>query len=501
MKKLLIGLAMLCWLPLGAAAQNEIDLLRFALNRHSPTARMAAMGGAFTALGADMGGMSLNPAGIAAYRRSTVSFSPGLNILSSQGNYLGQSTGDRALGAFIGNLGYVYSKPVSSYRGTASKWKQINYGFTLNRVNNFTNNVSYRGINTDHSLVDLFVNEANSDPVVFQPDDFPFTASLARTAGLIFPSVNGNDSSLFLGIIPNAGIEQSDRIRTRGSTQEYAFSFGANYDNILQLGATVALVSSNFSSVSDYKERDHMDTIFDFKEFTFQQRQYVTADGAVIKLGAILQPVSWLRLGLAYESPTWYTVSDDYQTKIEANYDTVPVFASAASPLFLPFTYSYNKPGRISAGVAFMIGKRGSVSIDYDYIDYSSMQVENNSSVDGASWARELNNITRTTFRPASNVRVGGEFIHGPLAYRAGFAYWGSPYQEGINTGGADYSRMDYTLGAGVKLGKLGIDLSVVHNRMNGYWAPYFLEGRNNYDVRIRNYQTLVQLGLNFRLD
>lgn len=55
MKKLIVGLAMLIWLPLGAAAQNEIDLLRFALNRHSPTARMAAMGGAFTALGADMG--------------------------------------------------------------------------------------------------------------------------------------------------------------------------------------------------------------------------------------------------------------------------------------------------------------------------------------------------------------------------------------------------------------------------------------------------------------
>jgi long-subunit fatty acid transport protein len=244
-----------------------------------------------------------------------------------------------------------------------------------------------------------------------------------------------------------------------------------------------------------------MDTIFDFKNFTYQQSQFVNADGAVIKLGAILQPVEWLRLGLSYESPTWYTVSDDYQTKIDANYDSVPVFSTAASPLFTPFTYRYNKPGRITAGMAFLFGATASLSIDYDYINYSNMKVEALNDVFAEQWAANLNNTVRSTFKSTSNVRIGGEYIYGPMAFRAGFAYWGSPYQRGVNTGGADYSRLDYTAGAGIKLGKVGVDLSVVHNRTKGYWLPYYIDGRTTYDVQFRNYQTMVQATMSFRLD
>lgn len=486
----------------GVRAQNEIDLLNLALTRHSPSARMAAMGGAFTALGADAGGLTLNPGGLGSFRRSSVSITPGLNFMGSSGTYLGADDNDKATGGFIGQLGYIYSQDLSKrYGGGSSDWKYVNYGFTINRTNNFLNNQRYKGVNADHSLVDLFVQEANADPEVFRPDDYPFTAALANTAGLIYPSVPGNDSSLFLGIVPNAGVEQSGRLRTRGATNEYAFSVGANYNNMLFLGGSVGLVSTSYTLINNYTERDHMDTIFDFKDFTYQQSQYVNADGAVIKLGAVLQPVEWLRLGLSYESPTWYTVSDDYLTKIDANYDSVPVFATAASPIYTPFTYSYSKPGRISAGMAFLFGATASLSIDYDYIDYSRMRVEALNDVFAAQWASNLNNTVRSTFRSTSNVRIGGEYIYGPMAFRAGFAYWGSPYQEGVNTGGADYSRLDYTAGAGVKLGKVGIDLSVVHNRTKGYWLPYYLEGRNTYDVQFRNNQTMVQATMSFRLD
>jgi len=483
-------------------AQNEIDLLNLALTRQSPSARMAAMGGAFNALGADAGAITLNPAGLGSFRRSSVSFTPGLNFTGSKGTYLGADDKDKAVGGYIGQLGYVYSQDLSKRNSVGgSAWKYVNYGFTINRTNSFLNNQRYKGVNSDHSMVDLFVQEANTDPDVFRPENYPYTASLAYTTGLIFPSVPGNDSSVFMGIVPNAGIEQSGRLRTRGATNEYSFSVAGNYNNMLFLGGSVGLVSTSYTNISNYTERDHMDTIFDFKDFTYQQSQFVNADGVVIKLGAILQPVEWLRLGLSYESPTWYTVSDDYETKIDANYDSVPVFASAASPVYTPFIYTYNKPGRITAGMAFLFGAVASLSIDYDYIDYSKMNVEALNNADAVIWAANLNNTVRSTFKATSNVRIGGEYIYGPLAFRAGFAYWGSPYQEGVNTGGADYSRLDYTAGAGVKLGKVGLDLSVIHNRTKGYWLPYYLDGRNTYDVQFRNNQTMVQATMSFRLD
>lgn len=502
MKKIFIIASMVLGGSGWVQAQSEIDLLNLALTRQSPSARMAAMGGAFNALGADAGAITLNPAGLGSFRRSVVSITPGLNFVGSSGSYLGNDQKDNAVGGFIGQLGYVYSQDLGKRNGRGgASWQYVNYGFTINRTNSFLNNQGYQGVNSDHSMVDLFVQEANTDPTVFRPDNYPFTAALANTTGLIFPSIPGNDSSLFLGIVPNAGVEQSGRLRTRGSTNEYAFSIGANYNNMLFLGGSVGLVSTSYTLISNYTERDHMDSIFDFKNFTYQQSQYVNADGAVIKLGAILQPVEWLRLGLSYESPTWYTVSDDYQTKIDANYDSVPVFATAASPIYTPFIYTYNKPGRISAGMAFLFGATASISIDYDYIDYGNMNVEALNNPAAAEWAASLNNTVRSTFQGTNNVRIGGEYIYGPFAFRAGFAYWGSPYQIDVNTGGADFSRLDYTAGAGMKLGKVGLDVSVVHNRTNGYWLPYFIDGRNTYDVRFRNQQTMVQATMSFRLD
>ena len=54
---LLIGMAV-C-----AEAQTMYDALRFSENNYEGTARTMAMGNAFTALGGDLGSISINPAG------------------------------------------------------------------------------------------------------------------------------------------------------------------------------------------------------------------------------------------------------------------------------------------------------------------------------------------------------------------------------------------------------------------------------------------------------
>ena len=49
------------------SAQNEIDALRFSSYSSTGTARALAMGGAFSAVGADFSSAWLNPAGLALY--------------------------------------------------------------------------------------------------------------------------------------------------------------------------------------------------------------------------------------------------------------------------------------------------------------------------------------------------------------------------------------------------------------------------------------------------
>lgn len=67
-------LTLMLFFSLFASAQNEEDAIRF--SRISPfgTARSAAMGGAFGALGGDLSTLSTNPGGIGVFRKSEASF-------------------------------------------------------------------------------------------------------------------------------------------------------------------------------------------------------------------------------------------------------------------------------------------------------------------------------------------------------------------------------------------------------------------------------------------
>lgn len=56
----------------GMYAQGEVEALKFSRHDLYGTARSMAMGGAFGALGGDITGVSINPAGIAVYRSSEV---------------------------------------------------------------------------------------------------------------------------------------------------------------------------------------------------------------------------------------------------------------------------------------------------------------------------------------------------------------------------------------------------------------------------------------------
>src|SRR5690554_8091036 len=84
-------------------AQGEIDALRFSREDLYGTARAMSMGGAFGALGGDMTGVSINPAGIAVYRSSEVVGTLNLSrVGSSVGDYDANKTRFE-----LDNLGFV----------------------------------------------------------------------------------------------------------------------------------------------------------------------------------------------------------------------------------------------------------------------------------------------------------------------------------------------------------------------------------------------------------
>ena len=228
--------------------QNEIDALRYSQLNYRGTARSASMSGAFGALGGDFSSLSTNPAGIAIYRKSEFTFTPGFFVQGTHSNFKDNSLYDYKTNVNFSNAGIVvaYYEPE-----TKNAWKGIMFGFGYNRMNNFNNRISITGKNSNNSLLDIYLSDAiNSGGDTSAMD--PFGTQLALNTSAIWEDTIGNFFHHIQGLY---GEEQSKDITSSGSMGETVFTLGGNYDDKLYLGMTIGIPHIRYSEESNYREK------------------------------------------------------------------------------------------------------------------------------------------------------------------------------------------------------------------------------------------------------
>jgi len=99
---------------------------------------------------------------------------------------------------------------------------------------------------------------------------------------------------------------QSQAVETHGSTNEWFVSAGANFNDILYIGATLGLPYTRYLRTTTYFETDIADTIATFDNWSVTEDLYTRGMGVNFKIGAIVRPVDWLRIGAAFHTPTYY---------------------------------------------------------------------------------------------------------------------------------------------------------------------------------------------------
>jgi hypothetical protein len=255
--KLKYVLAILSLVSFSAAAQNDIDALRYSQTSLAGTARYTSMAGAFSALGGDFSVLSTNPAGIAVYKRSEFSMSPSFYKEKSESNYLGRATSDNKYNFNFGNAGAIFTYRLT--RNDSSRgWKNWNFGLGYNRINNFHAASTYEGINNNNSLLDSYVERVSGTDYSHVTDNFPFDAGLAYQTYLI-DTITG-DPSHYYSAIQNYGETQRRSVESKGSMGEFDISFGANYSNRFYLGASIGIASLRYIENSTYEELDAQNT-------------------------------------------------------------------------------------------------------------------------------------------------------------------------------------------------------------------------------------------------
>lgn len=470
MKKRITALSVLLLLAVTAFGQTDDDALRYSQLTFGGTARNLATGGAFGALGGDVSTLSNNPAGIGIFQKGQFTFSPSFSSIKTNSLFLDNNEEDRKYNFNISNFGILWSKQLDEKK---SDWRNISFGFVMNRQSNYHSKISYSGFNETSSLTDYFAEEATNTVPSQVADKFPFDAGLAGKTGLIW--YYSGDSLNYHGATMGSGIQQQRNIVTRGRTNEYDISFGGNYKDKLYVGGTIGIPDLEYENETDHTEKDNDNTIPEFKSFTYSQSYSTSGTGVNAKFGLIYRVNDYVRIGGAVHSPTYYRLTDKYNSSVKSDLDSSGTY-SAVSPSG-KFNYNLTTPWRVMGSIALLFKKYGFISMDYEWLDYSEafFSASRFASADDKNYLNGVNQSINMKYGPASNIRVGGEFAYDVFRFRLGYAMYGSPMQSGKAAKGFDFSSQSYTGGIGIMDGNYFLDLGFARTESKLFQQPYSL--------------------------
>ena len=461
-------------------AQNETDALRYSQLNFRGTARSAAMSGAFGALGGDFSVLSTNPAGIAIYRKSEFTFTPGFFSQKTTSNFKDNQLDDYKYNVNFSNAGIVlaYYEPE-----TKKAWKGIMFGFGYNRLNNFNQRISMTGKNSDNSLLDVYLSDATNSGGDTSAMD-PFGTQLAlNTLAIWRDSASGNFYHHMQG---SYGEEQSKQITSSGSMGETIFTLGGNYDDKLYMGMTIGIPHIRYDEESNYTETADTNALNGFKSFELNQDLKTTGTGFNFKFGMIYKPNDIVRIGGAFHSPSYFQMHDDWNSNMTTHFSNPTESFTSTSPQGT-FDYSLVTPMRAIGSIGFVINKMGLIGAEYEFVDYPSASLSSSK----YKYLNE-NKAIRNNYIEGNNFRIGTEWKLQPMSIRAGAAYYSSPYKAG---GG---SRMDYSAGIGFRDENFFLDFAYVFSQSSQNYYFYDSSKTSPSSNDSNSSSVLMTLGFKF---
>lgn len=471
-------MGLLC--SIASIAQNDIDAMRYSQLSFGGTARFTAMGGSMGALGGDISTLAFNPAGIAVYRRNEFTFTPSVVSQRTSSTYLGTNSSDSKIKLNLSNIGGVFTMIL---KDTSSGWKSLHWGVGYNRLNNFQNRIDIIGENNNSSLLDVYVANANGH----LPSEFDgFSTGLAWTTYLINPGFS--DTTQYYHVIPYYGETQRKSVETSGHMGEFDQTFGGNYRDKLLFGATFGIVRANYDEESVYQEYDKHDSIPYFSSFKLTNKLSSVGTGFNGKFGLLVKPSDWLRLGLAIHTPTVFYFTDHYSSIMNSDLEGGYTYSDSSKDG--SFKYNVITPFRAIGSVGFIIKKIAIINAEYEYIDYSSAQLTSHPNV-----FTDVNTGIRSKYTSTGNIRVGAEVRLDPIAFRVGYALYGSPFKSGDNTSAY---RSSYTAGIGYRINNFSLDFAYVLGKYSetGYLYDPSISKSYNNDYKSSNF--LLTMGIRF---
>ena len=430
----------------------------FSKNDENGSARFTAMSGAFGALGGDISSVNINPAGISVFNNSSFSGTFNSRNTDITSNYYGNSitTQNQLINLSHAGAVLVFDSPYSS------EWSKFAIGFNYRITKDFTDGFLAQG-NSGIATFTNFPLDQNSPPIEY-----------------------------------NIADEQRFRNNFGGEITELNMAISAVHQKKLHVGVGLNFYDLNFSQFSTLTEFNNDGNGNDLNA-NFYQENFTSGTGFSLNAGFIYKMHPNFRVGLAYQTPTWYTEifeesnivnNDGYfgDTEIIVSNDNA-IYDNTAGG-FLPsqeFLYRLKTPSKLTASAAFIFGKNGLLSLDYNNKNFR------NTKLSGDNFSQE-NQFFQNELRNTHNFNVGTEWRFDRLSIRGGYRFEQDPNKQAIETDNLE----GYSVGGGYNFGSFKLDFSYSDNNRT---SPYnFYSGFNvnaaNLNINNKVFTATVTLNL-----
>lgn len=345
---------------------NGIEIYGQDIN--SGSAKYISVGGAVGALGGDISTTEQNPAGLGVAINSEVQITGGINSYKNQ-NIFATTRTEKDTQFDFQQFGGTFV-----FNTNNEKWNRFSIGVNylnqnLNRINqvNKNDNISFDVVDTDGNITDTY-----------------------RFAGYA---------------------NQVD-----GYKSKFSVNLATAYDNKLYFGLGLNFHETNYQAITQYAERNNNGDVY---VYNLNGTPYSEiGQGFSFSAGAIYKFNHNFRAGVAYHSPVWYQVDEQFYAAGTNDQGDITSYYGYGS------NYDLKRGGRVVGSLGFVFAKNFSIGVDY------TQHFNSNTEYKPTGNFGPTNQFIEDYVKNSSELRVGGEYRINKFKARLGYNFVESPYKD-----------------------------------------------------------------------
>lgn len=499
-----------------ASAQDIYTMESVTIEDLNGTARFIGMGGAMSALGADISTMGTNPAGIGLYRSADVATSLSLNALA-EGQKFDEHGKTRMS---YDQAGIVY--PIKMGNGSM---RFFNVGFNYHKRKNFKSLIGAdqllaNGASQTWEMADVSSYWGGTNKGT------PLSNAGYQTC--LYEKSGEEDDSEYEQYNVYNGVNNSYRKWVTGGIQQYDFNMSTNISDRYYFGITFGVYNVDVDSYSGYMENLALNDGTSVGDYLLTNARSLSGNGIDFKFGTIIYPIegSSFRVGLSFSTPVWYSLTANCTSQI---YSTIGGKKYDIRTEVGDHDFNIRTPWKFNISAGGTIGNFLALDAEYEYSDYSSASLSYDDVYDEWSWGgnqtkdRELNREASKYLKGVSTVRLGAEAkLDYGLSLRLGYNYVSTPIKSNalqnqfINSASIDYNTSTnyvnlgdinrYTVGLGYKAKHFYTDFAWQYQQQSGDFYAFTTQRGNPSEtneapctkLKLDRSQFLLTLGYKF---